>query len=130
METVGSGKVVSDRLALWGTIVEGLTWNFENGKMISYSATSNQEVFDEFYGGASGDKDKIAHITIGVNPAGVPTGLGLTDAICAGVVSIGIGRNIESGGKNETNFSWSISLTDASLVADGVTLVENGKLKV
>ena len=76
------------------------------------------------------DKDRIGSISFGVNPEGAPTGVGLDDWLYSGVVSIGIGRNIEEGGENETNFGWSLSLIDATVVIDGVTVVENGEIVV
>ncbi len=130
LEDSANGKVVRDKVELWVKVVEGLTWEFTEGKMTSFSATANEDLFGDFIGGATGDKDRISFFEIEVNPSAEPMGVGLNDWLGSGVVTIGIGRNIESGGNKETNFSWSIPIHEATVVVDGTVLVENGVLKV
>jgi len=97
---------------------------------VRYSADVNLEPFAEYLEGASGDKDRIASITIGVNPEGEPTGLGLEDWMYSGVVSIGIGRNLDDGGENDTDFGWSVSLTGTTVVIDGTVAVQDGEIVI
>jgi|GEM_PF-492345 len=130
VETSADGTVVAPRVALWGMVVENLAWEFANGVLVGYAADANLEPFTEYFESATGDKDRIGTVSFGVNPEGQPTGCGLDDALYSGVVSIGIGRNIEDGGENETNFGWSLSLIDATVVIDGVTVIEDGEIVV
>lgn len=130
VETSANGKFILDKVALWGKIVEKLEWDFKEGKLTGWSAKANQKIFDEFIGGASGDKDRIAGLSVGLNPKARPTGMGLSDWIVEGAISIGLGGNKESGGQNDSTFMWSGTLVDATLTVDGKVIVEKGKLKI
>jgi len=130
VETSADGTVVAPQVALWGKVVRNLLWQFESGRLVRYSADVNLEPFAEYLEGASGDKDRIASITIGVNPEGEPTGLGLEDWMYSGVVSIGIGRNLDDGGENDTDFGWSVSLTGTTVVIDGTVAVQDGEIVI
>ena len=129
-ETSVNGKVVFEKMALWGRIVKNLTWNFKDGKLVSYKADENGDIFAEFLKGATGDKDMYGSLSIGLNPLATPTGVNLTDWIVRGAVSLGIGKNKELGGENKSDFEWSATLLGATVKVDGQTLVEKGKLKM
>ena len=129
-ETSVNGKVVIEKMALWGKVVKNLTWEFKDGKLVSHKADENESVFTEFLGGASGDKDRFASFSIGLNPKATPTGANLTDWFVRGAVSFGIGNNEDLGGENETDFGWSATLLGATVKVDGKTLVDKGKLKI
>ena len=129
-ETSVNGKVVFGKTALWGKIVRNLTWNFKYGRLVSFKADENEGVFSEFYGGAKGEKDRFASLSIGLNPKATPTGTGLTDWIVRGAVSLGIGGNKDLGGENQTDFGWSGTLLGATVKVDGKTVIEKGQLKI
>jgi leucyl aminopeptidase (aminopeptidase T) len=129
-ETSVNGKVVVEKMALWGQVVKNLTWNFKDGKLVSYKAGENEKVFAEFLNGATGDKDRFASISIGLNPHAKSTGANLTDWIVRGAISLGIGNNEDLGGENKTDFGWSVTLLGATVKVDGKTIVDKGKLKI
>ncbi|MEE9592725.1 MAG: aminopeptidase, partial [Thermoplasmata archaeon] len=71
-ETTANGRVVFDRLALWGKVLTNVQWEFQDGKIQSYAVGANQDIWDRFYGSATGDKDRIGSLSIGLNPRGTP----------------------------------------------------------
>ncbi|MCJ2554954.1 MAG: aminopeptidase [Candidatus Thermoplasmatota archaeon] len=127
-ETTANGLVVFDRLALWGKVLTNVQWEFQDGRIQSYTVGANQDTWDRFYGSATGDKDRIASLSIGLNPRGRPLDLNLTDSFLAGSVGIGIGGNDSLGGANESTFEWSGNILGATVELDGTEIVANGKL--
>ncbi|MFQ5908670.1 MAG: hypothetical protein ACE5JE_07595, partial [Thermoplasmata archaeon] len=89
---------------------------------------ANQDIWDRFYGSATGDKDRIGWLSIGLNPRGTPLDLNLTDGFLAGSVSIGIGDNDYLGGANKSPFEWGGNILGATVELDGTEVLVNGKL--
>ncbi len=127
-ETTANGTVVFDKMALWGRVLTNVRWTFEDGRLTKYAAGRNLRTWQNFYEPATGDKDRIAAFSVGLNPRGRPLGLNLTDWFSAGVVGIGIGNNKPLGGVNKTTFEWSASVTRATVELDGREIVSDGKL--
>ncbi|MDX1534538.1 MAG: aminopeptidase [Thermoplasmata archaeon] len=127
-ETTAEGLVVFDRLALWGKVLTNVQWEFHDGRLKGYAVGANQDVWDRFYGSATGDKDRIGSFSIGLNPRGRPLDINLTDAFLAGSVGIGIGSNDFLGGANDSTFAWSGNILGATVELDGTEIVSNGKL--
>jgi aminopeptidase len=126
-ETSGHGKVIFDRpLQSMGLNVQGIEWKFKDGKITSMKAKKNLEPLSKQFSEASGDKDKIGFIQIGLNPK-AEYGY-LMDHIVQGAVQIGIGDNEYIGGKNTSTFGMVATLSKATLDIDGKTLVKNGRL--
>jgi len=128
-ETFADGTVVFDRPAQFlGRWVGGVEFNFENGLLTKYGARLNADYLKTAYDKATGEKNRIAVVGIGLNPKvrpGFPQ-----DSLASGVVTVGIGGNDDIGGANKTDFYFAGVLTKATLTVDGNTLVENGKLIV
>jgi hypothetical protein len=128
-ETSTEGTVLFDQpTALAGKMLTGLRWEFENGKLTKYTAQSNIDSFNGLYESASGDKDRLANIVIGLNPRAELIGF-FTDRIVQGTVSIGIGGNMGIGGTNDTQFGHEETLRKPTLEVDGYTLVKDGKVQ-
>jgi hypothetical protein len=81
----------------------------------------------------SGDRDRFGEFNVGVNPklAVLPElpaipyyGYG------AGVVRVSVGDNAESGGPYRSSYHQWFFLTDATVRADGRSIVEHGRLVV
>jgi leucyl aminopeptidase (aminopeptidase T) len=127
IETSGDGKIVFDRpLQQMGFNISGIKWQFKAGKLTSMKATKNLEPISKQFEKASGDKDKIGYLQIGLNPK-AEYGY-LTDYIVEGAVQIGIGDNEYIGGKNKSTFGMAATLSKATLKIDGETIVKNGKI--
>lgn len=129
VETSGNGKVVFDRpLQQMGFNVSGIRLQFKNGKLTSMKAKKNLEPISKQFEKASGDKDKISFLQIGLNPK-ADYGF-LMDHIVEGAVQIGIGDNEYIGGKNRSSFGMGATLSKATLKIDGQTIIKNGKISL
>ena len=127
-ETYAEGKVAFDRPAQFmGKWIGKVGLDFDNGRLTKYRAALNAGFLRESYEKATGEKNKIAVVGVGVNSK-AKTGF-LQDSLASGVVTIGIGGNDDIGGANKTDFYFAGVLTRATLTVDGKTVVENGKLK-
>ncbi|HVP16724.1 MAG TPA: aminopeptidase [candidate division Zixibacteria bacterium] len=126
-ETSGNGKVIFDRpLQSMGLNVQNIEWKFKDGKVASMKAKKNLELLSKQFSEASGDKDRISFIQIGLNPK-AEYGY-LMDHIVEGAVQIGIGDNEYIGGKNSSTFGMAATLSKATLDIDGKTIIKNGRL--
>jgi leucyl aminopeptidase (aminopeptidase T) len=129
VEDSASGKISFDLpIPQVGRLIHGLQWIFENGHVTSYNAEKNVDAFGAIFEKAHGDKDKIASLTIGLNPR-VRTGF-LNDSLAKGTVSIGIGSSLSIGGKNNSDYGFRGTLSQATVELDGRTIVENGRIVV
>ena len=127
VETSGNGKVIFDRpLQSMGLNVQDIEWKFKDGKVTSMKAKKNLEPLSKLFTGASGDKDRIGYIQIGLNPK-AEYGY-LMDNVVEGAVQIGIGDNEYIGGKNTSTFGMTATLSKATLDIDGKTIIKNGRL--
>jgi len=126
-ETYAEGSVVFDRpTPFMGKWVGGVRLDFRNGLLSNYRGGLNANHLKTAYGKASGERDRIATIGVGVNPK-VRTGF-LQDSLASGVVTVGIGGNDDIGGANKTDFYLAGVITKATLTVDGNAVVRNGKL--
>jgi leucyl aminopeptidase (aminopeptidase T) len=126
-ETSGNGKVVFDKpLQQMGLNIPGIEWKFKNGKLTSMKAKKNLGAVSEQFEKASGDRDRIGFLQIGLNPK-AQYGY-LMDNIVEGAVQIGIGDNEYIGGKNSSSFGMVATMGKATLDIDARTIIRNGKL--
>jgi leucyl aminopeptidase (aminopeptidase T) len=129
-ETSAQGKVLFDQpTALAGKVLSGLQLEFQNGQLTKYTAQSNLDSFKWLYENASGDKDRVSNIAIGLNPRAELIGI-FNDRVVHGTVSIGIGGNKGIGGTNETQFGHEETLRKPTLTVDGYTLINNGRIQL
>jgi leucyl aminopeptidase (aminopeptidase T) len=127
METSGNGKIIFDQpLQSMGLNVQGIEWKLKDGKITSMKAKKNLEPLSKQFSEASGDKDRISFIQIGLNPK-AQYGY-LMDNIVEGAVQIGIGDNEYIGGKNTSTFGMTATLSKATLDIDGRIIIKNGLL--
>jgi leucyl aminopeptidase (aminopeptidase T) len=128
-ETSGEGKIIFDRpLQSMGLNVQEIEWKFKDGKVTSMKARKNLEPLSKQFHEASGDKDRISFIQIGLNPK-AEYGY-LMDHIVEGAVQIGIGDNEYIGGKNTSTFGMAATVSKATLETDGKTIIKNGQLTI
>jgi len=129
-ETSAQGKVLFDQpTALAGKVLSGLQLEFQNGQLTKYTAQSNLDSFKWLYENASGDRDRVGDIAIGLNPRAELIGF-FTDRVVQATVSIGIGGNKGIGGTNETQFGHEETLRKPTLTVDGYTLINNGRIQL
>jgi leucyl aminopeptidase (aminopeptidase T) len=124
------GKIVIDREFSEGQEITGLTLEFRAGKLTSMTATSDITRFRATYNAAPQGKELFGMIDLGIN-----TNLTLGpnarrgDYAPAGMVSIGLGSNIQYGGNNKVPYNYEANLSGSTLKLDGRVLIENGVLK-
>ncbi len=109
-----------------GKWVGGVRFGFKNGTLTDYRARLNASLLTASYEKATGDKNKVALVGVGLNPK-ARTGF-LQDSIAKGAVTLAIGGNDDVGGANKTDFYFPGVLTKATLTVDGHVIVKNGKL--
>ena len=128
IETSANGKVIFDQpVHLMGRHMQDVEWLFKDGKAVSMKAKKNPELISEQFSKASGDRDRISFLQIGLNPEAVYGYL--TDYNVEGAIQIGIGDSEYIGGKNTSSFGMAATLSKATLEIDGNAIVKNGQLQ-
>jgi hypothetical protein len=109
----------------------GLRFHFRNGRVVKVETAGDQKLLDKLWADQTGDRDKLGEFVLGCNPllqpvpgSGFQPYYGFGDA----VLRLTIGENIESGGSNRSSLHRWLMLLNATIRANGETLVENGKL--
>jgi leucyl aminopeptidase (aminopeptidase T) len=125
-EASAEGVLVADLpLPYLGTLVRGVQVAFKDGKA-TWKAGENESALRPSWEKATGPKDRLAALGIGLNPA-VRTGF-LQDDLAAGVLEIGIGDNTEFGGRNRTSFYLGARLSGATVSVGKKVVVDRGRL--
>ena len=128
-ETSVEGKIVFDQpTAMRGKMLQGLRWEFQKGHLVSFNATGNLDVFKGLYDEAKGDKDKLADLAIGLNPAAELIGF-FNDRIVLGTASVGIGGNKSMGGVNDSQFGHEQTIRKPTIELDGQRLIVDGRIQ-
>ena len=131
IESSANGKVVAPKDTCRPyEYLTGATYVFKDGQMVSFNAKGNPECFEQDFAAYTGDKDRIASLQIGLNPASkvMEDGSEYRPGEAAGMVYIGMGNNQLLGGNNKTEFGWSIPVVKATVEVDGKTVVKDGRL--
>ncbi len=125
-EKTADGSFVGDLpLPYLGTWSRGIRFDFQDGRA-TWSATEGAEAIRSNYEKATGAKDRLGAISIGLNPAA--TYGFLQDDLVAGGVEISIGDNTDWGGSNKSSFSYSARLSNATVKVGRKTVVDGGRL--
>ena len=131
VESSANGKVIAPKdVCEPYEYLTGATYIFQNGRMTSFTAKNNAQCFEKMYAAYSGDKDRIATIQIGLNPAlrVMEDKNEFRPLDAAGMVMLGMGQNQLFGGNNKTEFGWYIPIVNATVSVDGNTIIKDGKL--
>ncbi len=127
IETSANGIVTSNiPFPQAGRVIERISLGFENGKVKSFVGGKNIEVIRNLWDEATGDKDRIGWLTLGLNPKASPGFL--SNQIVLGTASIGIGENKELGGQNDSDWNSSATLLKPTVKLDGKTIIKQGEL--
>jgi leucyl aminopeptidase (aminopeptidase T) len=108
--------------------------HFQRGQVSRLESVRGAEPFVSAWDAATGDKRLPAEFVIGTNPAlpaVLPSGFMPYYAYGAGTVRLAIGDNWESGGPNRAAGAANLLffIPDATVAANGVTLVRSGRLE-
>jgi leucyl aminopeptidase (aminopeptidase T) len=127
IEDSANGKVIFDVPTAWaGRTIRKLAWTFENGRVVAFDGDQAAQHLKKNWDSSSGDKDRIAGLSIGLNPK-AKYGFLINDLV-QGSVAIGIGGNEDVGGMNKPGFYHSQVLSDATFEIDGRAIVKQGRL--
>ncbi len=126
-EDSGEGTLRSDLpINYKGRLVEGLQLSFREGRVTSFTGEKHFHMVKADYDAGTGDRDRIAELTIGLNPKAA---YGYTlDTMVSGAITISIGDNASDGGKNTSSYHLDMPLSNANLFVDGRPIVQKGKL--
>jgi len=125
-ETSAEGVVRFDQpVPYLGVQVTDVAFQFKAGKA-TWTAGSNADEIRTQYDKATGAKDRLGWLQVGLNPE-VEYGF-LQDDLVAGAVEIGIGDNTDYGGKNTSGFSFQGRLTNATVRIGKKVVVDHGHL--
>jgi len=127
-ESTGEGTFRADQPAPYlGRNVMDVAFAFHGGRA-SWSASANAEMPQANYDRAKGPKDRLATLSIGINPEAA-YGF-LQDDLVSGCVEISIGDNSEEGGRNRTDFGLGGRLSRATVRVGRKVVVDAGRLAV
>jgi hypothetical protein len=126
------GKLVVPRVPTPGGLAEGVTLDFEGGRVRASRASKGEDAFRKQWTAIGGDIDRVGEIVLGTNPmlAKLPSGELPHFGYGAGAVRVSLGDNWESGGPLRTpgDRNWWLMLGDATLDAKGDVLIRDGRL--
>jgi len=129
-ETSANGTIAFPFAAVWGKVLPDFRWTFRDGRLTAFSARENENTFRMFLDSATGAKDQLGSLSIGINPRAKAVSRGLGESIVEGAVGVGLGANKELGGKLDSSFFWSATLPGARVEVDGRVIAENGRVLV
>ncbi|WP_176229290.1 aminopeptidase [Candidatus Hakubella thermalkaliphila] len=125
-----SGRVIFDLIIREGKRIVDLELDFREGRAQPVRAKEGLEHYLDLVNHASGDKDLIAELGIGLNPRITQmVGYTLTDEKIIGTVHLAIGNNKTMGGQNDSDLHWDMIVMKPTVVVDGVMLMEKGRFR-
>jgi leucyl aminopeptidase (aminopeptidase T) len=127
-ERSARGVVIADRPSFLRTgRVDGGQWEFERGRLVSFSYTDGQSVFESAASEAPPGWDHASLFSLGLNPA-LAAGVPQVEDQEEGAITIAVGGNAFYGGSNHNPFlSW-VVVGEATVAVDGKPLVDRGKI--
>ncbi len=109
-----------------GVLIHDITLSFENGTLVSFDGGLNINFLKSMWKEATGDKDRIGWLTLGLNPKAK---LGfIHEALVLGTATVGIGLNKELGGDNEGDFALPVTIAEPTVKLDEKIVIKQGKL--
>jgi leucyl aminopeptidase (aminopeptidase T) len=125
------GVLVVPEQTFAGRFVGTLRLTFREGRLRTIDADHHAGYVRALWELETGDRDRVGEFNLGCNPALRPLP-GIAEipyyGYGDGVVRVSLGDNFESGGPNRSSFHHWLFLTDATVAADGRTLVDRGQL--
>jgi aminopeptidase len=125
------GKVVLDRQWYQDEPIDGLTFTIKAGKVVEMTGKGpGFEKLKIAHGAATGAKDAVGVVNIGVNPAlRAPPGSKLNATPVSGVVTFFTGDTSWAAGNDVSAWGTQGYIPQATVTVDGTTIVEKGQLR-
>ena len=99
------------------------------GRIVGFEAKEYGDTFREVLEVSRGDKDVIAQFDIGLNPRIELIGY-TTDELASGTATIGIGSNKGIGGRNDSSWTFSGTISKPTIEIDARKLVVDGRVTI
>jgi aminopeptidase len=128
VESTVNGRCVFPVVFAEGKCIHNLELIYENGKVVSSSASDNHELFQRKMDQYHGDKWCLGELGIGTNhKVHEPTGCVLLDEKIFGSIHLALGENRSYGGLNQSDCHWDMVMLNPTLYVDDYCLLEQGK---
>lgn len=102
---------------------------FEGGRVTEIETEEGGGELESLFARHSGEPRRVSHIGIGLNPyLNQFIGWTLVDEHVHGALFLALGENRYMGGENESSLNIDFALPNATLLADGQTILEQGTL--
>ncbi len=131
LEHSANGFIIFDWVAIHGFgLVKNLKMKFKNGKVVWFDSPQ-KKIFQKFLDANTGEKDRIAELGIGTNPAAEFVGETIVDEKIFGSIHIAIGNNTGAyHGKNKASSHQDMIKMmkgkNGNLYVDGKLVMKNG----
>jgi aminopeptidase len=129
VETSGSGTVVVPRNRCRDVVVTDNRFQVHDGKIVNLTARTGAKCLNDGLSAYSGPANRLGWFSVGLNPAlHAMADSAYFPSAAAGMVYLGFGGNAFLGGDNDSPGGIAVPITDATVTADGRTIVRNGRL--
>ena len=131
LETSANGKVVVPRASCRFSKPDKLSFDVNQGKRLNVNAGANSACYQTTWKAFTGQHDTFGAIWIGLNPelrVVENDKANFRHTNIAGLISIGFGDNRQYGGSLSSVGGAGFELTNATMTADGKTIIKDGKL--
>jgi len=126
-----NGKVVVKNVTFRGKTIEELVLEFKDGKIASMDSQSDISSLKKYIESQTEGIDEFSSIDLGLNQnVKIPEGSKFASWVPAGMITVGIGNNIELGGDNESTGGLNFFLPGTTVKIDGKVLIDSGNLKM
>ncbi len=134
LEDSVEGEIFFDLPAIYqGREVRDISLKFENGEVVDFSASKNEELLKSMIDTDKGSR-RVGELGIGTNEGILKfTKNILFDEKIYGTIHLAIGRSYEEcGGKNKSAIHWDMikTMKKGKINLDGEAIQENGKFKI
>lgn len=124
-----TGTLVIPRFSFRGDVITNLKMVFINGRLTDLSSSDNIEKFMIALEGASGDKDVLSALDIGINRSHqYEEGSSYSSWEMGGMITLTVGNNVWAGGDVESDYSFIVHAPMHTLTVNKIPVVESGKL--
>lgn len=131
LEESVEGRLVYDIGFHQGERIRELELHFDGGTFTPVGAAEGFDTFLRQWEIASGDKNRLGEMGVGLNPeVHLPIGFHATDDKAFGVLHLSLGRNTLTGGINQSSMRWAMFVLQPTLYLDDTLFLERGRFVV
>jgi aminopeptidase len=125
------GTLVVPAMTFRGQPVKNLRVEFDDGRIASISAESNEAMVKEYFAATDQKTKHLSVVDVGLNEKSHPLdGSDYYSWEMGGMVTLAVGNNIWAGGGNTADGAMTFHLAGATLVVGDKTVVKDGKLAI